>query len=281
MGKASPIFGAALAALVVAGCAAPSDPLTASGRPNELPTEDADVDRLTAGVLVRVGKSTAASGDLVMAASLFRRAHTMDSGNFDAAASLAGALARLGAHDEAAEVYRAALIIDSKDPEILRGLGNTMIALGQPAQAIVQYEKAMRIKEDIKLFNALGVAYDRLNDHEMAQAYYRTGLENNPGNLNINNNLGLSLVLAGDFDQAITVLRKVAADQRSTPRQRLNLALAFGLAGESKAAEEVARMDLDEAAVQRNVAYYETLRAIGDPKATSEAIMAHIYGSRR
>ncbi len=254
------------------------DPLTASSRPNELPNEDSDADVITAGVLVRLAKSTAKSGDLVMATSFYRRAHTMDAYNRAAARGLALTLARLGAHNEAADVYRAAIRMEPKNPDLLRGFGNTLVALGQPAQAIAQYEKAMREREDVRLFNAIGVAYDQMSDHDMAQAYYRTGLATAPGNLNINNNLGLSLLLAGDLDGAIAMLRKVAADRRSTPRQRLNLALAFGLAGESRAAAEIARMDLDEAEVQRNVAYYETLRALDDPKATAAALRAYVSG---
>ena len=279
MGKATPIFAAALAALLAAGCAAPDDPLTVSGQPQGEIPEDTDLDTLTAGVLVRVAKSTLASGDMVIAASLYRRAHTMDPGNYAAAAALARTLARLGAHNEAADVFRAAIALRPKDPDILRGLGNTLVALGQPAQAIEQYERAMREREDVRLFNAIGVAYDKLNDHNMAQAYYRTGLDTAPGNLNINNNLGLSLLLSGSFGEAIKMLRKVAADPNSTARQRLNLALAFGLAGEPEAAAEVARMDLDEASVQRNIAYYETLRALDDPKATTEALRTHFNGN--
>ena len=38
-------------------------------------------------------------------------------------------------------------------------------------------------------------------------------------------------------------------------------------------------MDLNEAAVQRNIAYYETLRALDDPKATTEALHAYFNGN--
>lgn len=279
MGKATPIFAAALAALLATGCVGPDDPLTMSGQPRgELP-DDTDSDVVTATVLVRIAKSTAASGDLAIAVSLYRRAHNLNRGNYDAIMGLGRALGRLGAHDEAADVFRAGIVAYPNDPEILRGLGNTLIALNQPAQAIEEYERAMREKEDVRLFNAIGVAYDKLNDHAMAQAYYRTGLDSAPGNLNINNNLGLSLLLSGKFGEAIKMLRTVAADPKSTARQRLNLALAFGLAGEFEAAAEVARMDLDEASVQRNIAYYETLRALDDPKATTEALYAHFNGN--
>lgn len=279
MGKTSPFIAAAVAALMAAGCAGPDDPLTVSAQPRGEIPEDADIDALTASVLVRVAASTAGSGDFAMAVSLYRRAHTMEPGNFDAALGLAKVLTRLGAHNEAADVYRAAVALRTDDPDALRGLGNTLVAMGQPGQAIEQYERAMELREDVRLFNAIGVAYDKLNDHSMAQAYYRTGLNTAPGNLNINNNLGLSLLLSGNFEEAIGTLRKVAANPRATARQRLNLALAFGLAGEPEAAAEVARMDLDETSVQRNVAYYETLRALDDPKATTAALHTYFNGT--
>lgn len=278
MGNKFPSFAAAVAAMLVAGCTGPDDPLTVSAEPDGAIPENETRDGMTAAVLLRMAKSTARAGDLATATSLYRRAHTLDSSNHAVAIGLGGMLARLGAHDEAADVFRAAIKLEPNDPETLRRLGNTLIALGQPAQAIVQYEKAMKAGEDVRLFNAIGVAYDKLNDHAMAQAHYRTGLNSDPENANLNNNLGLSLMLTGKFDEAIGVLRKVAADPRATARQRLNLALAFGLAGESEAAAEVARMDLDEEAVQRNIAYYETLRALGNPKATTEALKAYVSG---
>lgn len=279
VGKISPILAASLAAFLAAGCMPPPDPLTVAAEPNEPLSDDADPDNLTSGVLTRVAKSTAASGDLITAVSIYRRAQILDKGNYDAALGLARILSRLGAHGEAIDVFRRAIVAFPKDPELLRGYGNALIALDQPAQAIVQFEKAMRVAEDVRLFNGLGVAYDKLNDHRMAQAFYQTGLDTEPGNTSLSNNLGLSLMLSGEYGKSIDILRKVAADERATPRHRLNLALAFGLAGESKAAAEIARMDLDEASVQRNLIYYETLRALDNPKATAEALRTHFNAS--
>ena len=69
-------------------------------------------------------------------------------------------------------------------------------------------------------------------------------------------------------------MRRVAADTRAGSRHRLNLALVYGLSGNNAAARQVARIDLDEPAVRRNLAYYRTLRALNDPKATLNAVGA-------
>ena len=50
------------------------------------------------------------------------------------------------------------------------------------------------------------------------------------------------------------------------------------------AAAEIARIDLDEESVMRNLAYYQTLRALDDPRAAINAIGAHggfTVGKRR
>ncbi|MCH8038427.1 MAG: hypothetical protein IIC53_15070, partial [Proteobacteria bacterium] len=76
--------------------------------------------------------------------------------------------------------------------------------------------------------------------------------------------------LTGDFDEATRILREIAADPLATVRNRQNLALVYGLAGQPAKAAKIARMDLDEAAVRNNLAYYETLRALsGHAKATA------------
>jgi len=150
--------------------------------------------------------------------------------------------------------------------------------LGQPAQAVTRLEAALAAGEDARIYNALGVAHDMMGRHRAAQTYYRKGLALDAGNPALGNNLGLSLAVAGDLDEAIRTLRKVAADPRATPRHRLNLALVLGLAGESAAAGDILRRYFDADAVRRNLAYYETLRALGDAKAVVAALGAHFAG---
>ena len=108
-----------------------------------------------------------------------------------------------------------------------------------------------------------------------ARHAYRDGLALSPNNLQLNNNLGLSLALGGDFAQAIPLLEKTAKDPAATPRMRQNLALAYGLSGDDKRAAEVAKLDLDPAKVQENLGYYEFLRLLQDRKAIASTLGAH------
>jgi Flp pilus assembly protein TadD len=259
---------------LVAGCA--GDPMTASVHPEWQGSGAEQTEIPKSQVIVRVASATAARGDYAMAASLYRRAHAMDPKNFDAAYGLARMLGQLNAADEAAEAYRAALALHPNDASALRGLGNTLIVLNQPAEAVQQFELALKTSNDPRLYNGLGVAHDMLDDEKVAQAYYRTGLQLAPDNIELTNNLGLSLLLSGESKAAVGVLRGLAGNPKATPRQRLNLALALVLAGEDKAAAEVARLDLDPAAAKAQIAYFETLKAISNPKAMRAAIGAHI-----
>ena len=224
--------------------------------------------------LLRVADASAAAGDMSTAMALYRRAHKADPSNPTVLQRLGDALLTIGEYDQAISVFKSAInISDKTDPYI--GIAKAFIAVERPQAAIEQLNAALKIQESIRLYNVMGVAYDMQGDHGAAQAYYRTGLDIDRSHTGLLNNLGLSLSVSGRHDEAIQVLRKSASGPKATPRNRLNLALAYGMAGEVSAAAEMARIDLDEAAVQRNLAFYATLRALNDSRMTIRAIGAH------
>ena len=229
--------------------------------------------------LLRIADATAAAGDMASAIQMYRNAHKADSQNAVVTERLGAALLRVGEYDEAVEVFDKS-IRNGHSAGAHIGKAKALIALNQPQAAISHLEAALRIEESGRVYNAIGVAYDLLGDHGAAQAYYRTGLDISAGNLNLQNNLGLSLSVSGRHDEAIRVLRKSAASPRALARNRLNLALAYGMAGETEAAAETARIDLDERSVQQNLAFYATLRALNDSRQTIRAIGAHNAASR-
>ncbi len=71
------------------------------------------------------------------------------------------------------------------------------------------------------------------------------------------------------------MLERAAQDPAATPRIRQNLALAYGLAGQRDAAERMAGLDLDEAAVANNLSYYDLLRQTGDSSMTAQVLGTH------
>src|SRR5690606_10733888 len=77
----------------------------------------------------------------------------------------------------------------------------------------------------------------------------------------LRNNLGLSLALAGNSADAIDVLHQLTESPDASVRNRQNLALAYGLAGDAGRASAIAQRDLPAEAIRGNLAYYEKLRS--------------------
>lgn len=211
--------------------------------------------------LLRVADGTRAKGDLATAAGMYRRAAELRPDLAEPYVRLGLTLNDLNAWNEAVPVLRQALTLDAGNADARRGLGNAYLSLGQPDLALPQFDTALRAgAKDARLYGSIGVAHDLLGDHAAAQAAYRAGLALTPDSEGLANNLGLSLALAGDFRGAVEVLRPLG---NSGPRARQNLALVYGLSGDPAQAARLARVDLDENAVRSNLAYYETLRAMG------------------
>jgi Flp pilus assembly protein TadD len=247
--------------LLMGGCA--TDPLT--------DTVDT-VPGSTVASLKRLGHATMETGDYASAAGFYRRAQEQSEGDFEALLGLGTAMSRLGASDEAARTLRKALNLQPGDPDARRELGNALIALGQPSLAIAEFEASFDKKQDARCLNGIGVALDMLGEQAAAQEQYQAGLRLEPGNLSIRNNLALSLAVSGKYADSLRLLEPIARQPNATLRQRQNLALIYGLAGDRDKAAAVGRLDLDEISVRRNLAFYETLRAMNDPRKVAEAV---------
>lgn len=255
-----------------------SDHITDNVRPERLVEQEEPLSAPKSDAVLRIAQATASRDDWPMAATMFRRAYDLNPENFDAVFGLARSLNKLGANDEALEAYEVALKLRKNDIEALRGIGNTLILLDRPGAAIPHFERALNRKEDPRVINSMAVAYDMLDDYKAAQACYRVGLDIDAKNIPLRNNLGLSLLLSQEYDAAVKELREVISSPGATVRHRLNLALALVLAGDSRTAEGVARFDFDSAAATDQIAYFETIRALGNSKDARAAIRAHIRG---
>jgi len=235
--------------------------------------------QVTVDSMIRVADLTRSSGDLVNAVGLYQRAHETAPDDVRPLLALGQIFTQLGSPASAAEAYRAAIQIDAGNAEARRGLATALIGLNQPEQAIAELEMALDMSKDYRLYNSLGVAYDMIGDQASAQTYYRTGLELAPGNLQIINNLGLSLVLEGRYPEAIALLEPAAADPAATPRLRQNLALAIGLAGDRTRARELAGRDVGDEIAEKNLSYFSALKGLDDERTMAAALGAHLMGA--
>ncbi len=267
---------AVLSALVLSSCS--NDPIVSSVRPTkeDMAGQPQPAPAGSIPALMRTGEAMRQAGDLNNALGYFRRAHQIDL--FDPAplVKIGVTLNDLGQYNEAVDVFNDALALDHNNTEALRGLGTALIGLNQPALAMENLNAALAIEPDYRTYNALGVATDHLGDHQAAQRHYNEGLRIFPNNLTLLNNLGLSQILSGDLNAAIDTLVTAAQLPGSGPRQRQNLALAYGLSGRDQEAARILRLDLDNQAIQSNLAYYGILRAADDAALTAAVMGVHV-----
>jgi len=167
------------------------------------------------------------SGDLYTAASICQRAFDTQPTNPTPLYTLAEIYKQLDAPEQAANAYRAAIMINPDDFEALYGLAKTSIDQGKYDVAEAQLERALQLNEnDPRVYSAMGVVKDQKGEHGVAQALYRTGLLIDPDNVPLRNNLGLSLALSGDQSESIAMLREVAREPKAGKVGSKNLAHA-------------------------------------------------------
>lgn len=262
----------ALGPVTLAGCDAlpvQFDPLSVSGRDGTAGLSQP----VPYATLMRLGAAAHANGDLATSLAFYRRAAELDPGVAAPLVAAGNTLVEMGQADEAIVAYSAALKRRDGDPEALRGLARAYLLTGKPELAGHPLATAFQATpNDPKLLQIIGVADDFAGQHEEAQARYRRGLELLPGDPALSLDLALSLALTGNYPEAVRLLHPIAAAPTATPRERLTLALIYGLQGDRAAAAQLAARDLDAAAVQHNLAYYETLRRLA-PEARQRAVV--------
>ena len=247
------------------------DVLSVEGRTGDVP--------MNYETLMRLGAAARAAGDLPNALSLYRRAASLESNPPAPFIAIGNTLIEMGQADEAIIAFNSALSREARNPEALRGVARAYLRTARPELAGQPLALAFEgTPNDPKLLMLIGVADDFVDQHGEAQARYRRGLEIAPGDPALTLNLALSLALTGDYDQAITRLRPLAAGPSGTPQDRQTLALIYGLKGDRRAAEKLALIDLEPAAAQHNLAAYDNLRRLS-PEARSRAIRALVTSS--
>ena len=224
--------------------------------------------------LMRIGAAARAGGDLTNALGVYRRAAEVDPLNPAPLVAAGDVLVEMGSVNEAIVSYNNALIRNGQDLPALLGLARAFLKTGKPALALDPLNKAYALSpDDPKVLLLFGVAKDFSGEHVEAQEWYRRGLAAAPNDPALTVNLALSLALSGDYNSAIAALQPVAMAPGGSPQERQTLALIYGLRGNVAEAARLNRLDLDDASVEHNLAYYATLRELS-PEARSRAILS-------
>lgn len=198
--------------------------------------------------ILKIAHSTRAKGDLMTAVALYRRAHELAPSLNQPLMHLGFTLSEAGAPQQAAAAFQQIIQRHPRNAEALRGLGLALLQAQQPEFALQHLQAALAVGEDVRVYNAMGVAYDMVGDHVGAQTHYYLGLEVEPSNLSLRSNLGLSLALTGDYDKAVSVLESVARNPQATAEHRHTLEMAYALVKEGGVTSQTGRLRLLETA---------------------------------
>ena len=259
-----------IAGVALAGCAASPvnlDPLSVSGRDGGGPVP-------TYPMLMRIGAAAQSGGDLPNAVGVYRRAAEMAPQDPAPLIAAGDVLLRMDSVNEAIVSYNAALVRPGDTHGAQVGLAKAFLKTGKPQLALSPLSKAMEESpDDPKLLRLLGVTRDLAGQHWEAQSYYRDALVRAPGDPALTVNLALSLALGGNYANAIAVLQPLAMSPAGSAQERQTLSLIYGLNGNTAEAARLGRIDLDDASVEHNLAYYQSLRELS-PEARSQAILS-------
>ena len=254
-----PCWVAVIALLALTACTPrpqfPGDPLRINGR-------DGGTGKAPDfGSLMRIGAAARAGGDYANALAVYRRASEIAPRDPAPMIGIGDALVEMGGANEAIVAFNSALARDPLAVPAQRGLAKAYLMTGRPELALGPLDHALAVAPtDREVLLLHGVTDDMVGRHAVAQDFYRRGLVVAPGDPALTVDLALSMALAGNYSAAISVLRPIAASPAGGPHERQTLAMLYGLAGNTQEAARYARMDLDEAAVEHNLAYYESLR---------------------
>jgi tetratricopeptide (TPR) repeat protein len=148
-------------------------------------------------------------GQLVRAASYFRRALDADPGNYEALNLLGVITAQSGRMDEAIELLQRAVAAHPLAPEAHNNLGMALNLAKRHAEAVPVLEKAVALKQSYaQAHNNLGVAHQALGRRELAADCFQRACAIKPDYMEALNNLGAALHMLKRDENAVAVLSR-------------------------------------------------------------------------
>lgn len=212
-------------------------------------------------VNLRLARASRAAGDVQGAIVLLRKIAENRKKPGEIMVELGDTLAGAGMVDDALEAYGD---VDPAGPMGIRallGVTRAYFALDDYPHALAAADRAVAAApRDPRTLVNRGAVLDAMRRHEEAQAAYRAALDVTPRHAAARNNLALSLAFSGKYDEALAIMVPLARSSAATPQIRSNLALIYGLSGDSGRALAASRIDLDEVTAAGNQEYFAWVR---------------------
>lgn len=164
--------------------------------------------------------------------------------------------ARRADWSRASGAYREALIVNAGSREAQIGYSVAQSALGDYSAAVAHANKAVDTRADTEALIASAVALNGQGQHAAAKQVLEQALALNPRDLDVRNNLALTLALMGDR-QAYAMQHAVAFAPDSDFRHHRNFFLVAAMLGMEQAAKK------DAAVLNLTSQEVEQITAIG------------------
>jgi Flp pilus assembly protein TadD len=163
--------------------------------------------------------------------------------------------------EDAIAAYRLALKSDPTSSEAETGIGRCLLQRDAAAAALT-FERAVQDDpRNAAAQNDLGIALDLQGNYAGAIGPYKQSLLLAPGVISTEVNLGLSLALAGDGQDALQYLGPLATSPEATPKIREDYAMALLAAGRRDEARQVLSVDLPPDQAKRLLAAFTNVLA--------------------
>lgn len=221
---------------------------------------------------LHIAESALTSGDLQLATSIYQRVLVANPKSVPGLIGLGDTLYAVGDFTRANVDYQRALQVDPTSYGALIGAARAAIKQRRMDDAVSLYRKVQVLKpDDVLACAGLGTALDLQGNHTAAQAELRRGLKSNPGDPVLSLDLGMSLILGGNPREGANVLLDVTRFPAAPHEATQDLALAYGLLGNTDAASAILSEDLPKASVDDNLKFYAFQRQRLKLSSTSEA----------
>lgn len=212
-------------------------------------------------VVLRLAHATEAAGDYLGAEKLYLQVVSQNPDNPMSHVELAEFYRRHHEDQKAIAGLKDAIRLQPNDTDVARELANTYINAGEPEKALVVLDTAIAANSrNPLLYNSKGVALDQIGNYHDAQKAYAEAFNLDPADsTTFKINLSMSYILEGSYDKAVALLRPMLNAPDAPPIARQNLALAYGLKGESEDALKLGLQDLSTSEAEENVKFYRML----------------------
>ncbi len=193
---------------------------------------------------LNVADAAIAGGDPNMALSVSQSILATDAGNIQALEHEGDAYYALGRCPAAEAAYQRALQHDPKATTAETGLGRCLLKTDPHAAELAFTQAVQDDPGNADALNDLGIARDLQGNFGGAVDPYKKALLADPSLTAAEVNLGLSLALSGNGPGALQYLGPLATSQQATPKIREDYAAALVATGRNDEARQVLAIDL-------------------------------------